>query len=238
MKNLNFFTLLLITVISMVYVSCDNFFHTVGNGDLVASERIVSTFEEISSSGSSEIYFYASQEYRVVVTTDSNLVDIITTDVRNNVLNIGFKKDSCSFTRIQVDIYCPTLTGISISGSGSFTGNDSIITSTFDSKVSGSGEINGTIECGNFSAKITGSGKINVSGNGNNSDIDISGSGIFSGNNFTVNNAIVRVSGSGGANIFVSENLNVDITGSGEVNYRGDPKIESKVSGSGRINKL
>jgi len=238
MKNLNIFTLLFITVISMVYVSCSNLLSTVGNGNLVASERTVSTFEKISSSGSSEIRFHASQEYRVVVTTDSNLVDIVTTDIRNNVLNIGFKGGSYSFTRIQVDVYCPILTSVSISGSGSFTGNDTIITSTFDLKVSGAGKIDGTIECGNFSAKIKGSGKINVSGNGNNSDIDISGSGIFSGNNFAINNAAVRVSGSGRANIFVSENLNVDITGSGEVNYRGNPGIESKTSGSGRINKL
>jgi hypothetical protein len=238
MKNLNIFILLLITVISTGYVSCSNIFSKVGNGNLVVSERTVSTFEKISSSGSSEIYFHASQEYRVVVTTDSNLVDIVTTDVRNNVLNIGFKGGAYSFTKIQVDVYCPTLTSVSISGSGSFTGNDTIITLTFDSKVSGSGKIEGTIECGNFYAKITGSGKINVSGNGNNSDIDISGSGIFSGNNFAIKNAAVRVSGSGRANVFVSENLNVDITGSGEVNYRGNPKIESKVSGSGRINKL
>jgi hypothetical protein len=238
MKNLNIFTLFLITVISVVYISCSNLFPIVGNGDLAASERAISAFEKINSSGSSEIRFHASQEYRVVVTTDSNLVDIVTTDIRNNVLNIGFKGGSYSFTRIQVDVYCPTLTGVSISGSGSFTGGDTIVTSTFDSNVSGSGKIEGTIECGNFSAKITGSGKINVSGNGNNSDIDISGSGIFSGNNFAINNATVRVSGSGRANIFVSENLNVDITGSGEVNYRGNPKIESKVSGSGQINKL
>jgi len=238
MKNLNIFTLLLIIVISTVYVSCKNLFSTVGNGNLAASERTVSTFEKISSNGSSEIHFHASQEYRVVVTTDSNLIDIVTTNVRNNVLNIGFKGGSYSFTRIQVDVYCPTLTSVSISGSGSFTGNDTIITSTFDSKVSGSGNIEGTIECGNFSAKITGSGKITVAGSGKYSDINISGSGIFSGNNFAINNTTVRVSGSGRANIFVSENLNVDITGSGKVNYRGNPKIESKISGSGRINKL
>jgi len=238
MKNLNIFTLLLIIIISMIYVSCGNLFPMVGNGNLVTSERRVSAFEKINSGGSREIRFHVSREYRVVVTSDSNLIDLVTTDIRNNVLNIGLKRGSYSFTKIQVDVYCPTLTGVSISGSGSFTGNDAIITSTFDTDVSGSGEINGTIDCNNFSAKITGSGKIAVAGNGKDSDIIISGSGAFSGNNFAINNADVRVSGSGRANIFVSENLNVNITGSGEVNYRGNPRIESKVSGSGRINKL
>ena len=219
MKNLSIFTLLLSSIISMVYVSCNNLLPIVGNGNLVTSERTVSTFEKISSGGSNEISFHVSPEYRVVVTADSNLVEFVTTDVRNNVLNIGFKRGSYSSTRIQIDVYCPALTSVSISGSGSFTGNDTIITSTFDSNVSGSGKI-----------IITGSGK--------NSDINISGSGIFSGSNFTINNAAVHVRGSGKAIIFVSEYLNVVISGSGEVDYRGDPKIESKTSGSGQINKL
>ena len=238
MKNLNIFTLLLITVISLIHVSCRNLFPIVGNGNLVASERTVSTFGKIKSGGSSEIRFHVSHEYRVVVTTDSNLVDIVTTDIRSNVLNIGFKRGSYSSTRIQVDVYCPTLTGVSISGSGSFTGNDTIITSTFDSNVSGSGEIIGTIECNNFSANISGSGKISITGDSKNSDINISGSGTFSGNNFAINNATVHVRGSGKAIIFVSEILNVVISGSGEVDYRGNPEIESKISGSGQINKL
>jgi hypothetical protein len=222
----------------MVYVSCNNLVPIVGNGNLVTSERTVYAFEKISSGGSSEIHFHVSPEYRVVVTTDSNLVDIVTTSIKNNVLNIGFKKGSYSSTRIQVDVYCPTLTGVSIFGSGSFTCNDTIITSTFDSNVSGSGEIIGIIECNNFSSNISGSGKILITGNGKNSDINISGSGTFNGNNFTINNATVHVRGSGKAIIFVSENLNVVISGSGEVDYHGNPKIESKTSGSGRINKL
>jgi len=238
MKNLNIFTLILITLVSVVYVSCRNLYPMVGNGNLVVSERVVSKFEKISSGGSNEISFHASQEYRVVVTTDSNLIQFVTTDVRNNVINISFKRGSYSSTRIRVDVYCPTLTGVSISGSGSFTGNDTIIASTFDSNVSGSGEIIGTLECTNFSANISGSGKITVIGSGKDSDINISGSGTFNGNNFAINNATVRVRGSGRANVFVTENLNMVISGSGEVYYRGNPKIESKTSGSGQINKL
>ena len=196
MKNLNIFTLLLISIISMVYISCNNLLPIVGNGNLVTSERSVSTFEKINSGGSSDIRFHISPKYRVVVTADSNLINIVTTDVRNNVLDIGFKKGSYSSTRIQVDVYCPTLTVVSISGSGSFTGNDTILTSTFTSNVSGSGEIIGTLECNNFSANISGSGKITIIGSGKNSDINITGSGTFNGNNFTINNAAVHVRGS------------------------------------------
>jgi hypothetical protein len=238
MKNLNIFTLLLITGISIVCVSCGNLFSTIGNGNLITSEKTVSPFEKINISGSAEIIFHASQEYRTVITVDSNLLEYTEIVTRGNTLNIGTKNGNYSFTKYLVDVYCPIVTGVSVSGSGHFEGMDNINVSTFTSNVSGSGKIVGTIECETFSAKISGSGNIMVTGNGNNSNIEISGSGTFAGNEFSINKATVHISGSGKANINVSENLNVDITGSGEVNYRGDPKVESKISGSGRMNKL
>jgi hypothetical protein len=180
MKNLNIFTLLLITGIFIICVSCINFFPTVGNGNLITSEKTVSSFEKINISGSAEVRFHASQEYRTVITVDSNLLEYTEIVTRGNTLNIGTKNGNYSFTKYLVDVYCPIVTGVSVSGSGLFTGNDTIATSTFDSNISGSGKIEGTIKCGNFSAKITGSGKITVSGNGNDSEIDISGSGTFS----------------------------------------------------------
>jgi len=238
MKNLNIFTLLLITGVFVICVSCINLYPTIGNGNLIISEKTFSSFEKINISGSAEVHFHASREYRTVITVDSNLLGYTEITTRSNTLNIGTKIGNYSFTKYLVDVYCPIVTGVSVSGSGLFTGNDAITTSTFDSNVSGSGKIEGAIKCGNFSAKITGSGKITVSGNGNDSEIDISGSGTFSGNGFTINNAVINITGSGNANVYVTDNLNVNISGSGNLNYRGDPRINSRVRGSGQINKL
>jgi hypothetical protein len=209
-----------------------------GNGNLITSEKSVSSFEKINISGSAEVRFYEGQEYRVIVNVDSNLLEYTEIDTRGNTLNIGVKRGSYSFTKYLVVIYCPVLNSVSISGSGRFIGMDSINVSAFISNISGSGRIEGKIYSDTFSAKISGSGKIIVTGNGKDSDIDISGSGSFNGNEFSINKAAVHISGSGKANINVSENLNVNISGSGVINYHGDPKIDSKVSGFGRLRKL
>lgn len=209
-----------------------------GDGILATSERIVLPFEKISSGGSAEVRFHASQEYRIMVTADSNLAEYVTTDVRNNTLNTGTKRDNCSFTKFAVDVYCPFLTGVSISGSGSFTGNDKITATAFESAVSGAGKIEGAIECDTFSAKISGSGRVAVSGNCKDSNIGLSGSGDFYGNELSVNNAVFNIHGSGNANVNVTDSLKANIHGSGRLNYSGDPKtVESSVSGSGKINK-
>jgi hypothetical protein len=234
------FRIISLLFISGIFSACvlDNIISIRGNGNLITSTRAVSSFEEINISGSAEVCFHASQEYRTVVTVDSNLLEYTKIITRGNTLNIGTENGNYSFTKYLVDVYCPIITGVSVSGSGRFKGMDDIKPSRFTSNVSGSGSIEGTIKCEKFSAKISGSGNITVTGNGRDSDIDISGSGAFNGNGFSINKATVHVSGSGKANIIISEYLNANISGSGGINYRGNPKIDSKISGSGRIKKL
>ncbi|MDR0443536.1 MAG: DUF2807 domain-containing protein [Treponema sp.] len=253
MKKMDFVGTMIVIGIIMICVSCV-LFPVRGNRDIVTSERNVSSFEKVNSGGSAEVRFYASEKYRVVVTTDSNLLEVVTTDVAGNTLRIGTKNGNYSFSKLLIDVYCPNLTGISISGSGSFSSNDKITTSTFESNISGSGNINGNIECNNFSAGISGSGKINtniicdsfsadisgsgniaITGTGNSSNIRISGSGNFNGIEFKTNNVTARISGSGNMNIWALESIDANVSGSGSIKYRGMPKINFNGSGSGKI---
>jgi len=226
-----------IPAIVAAFVSCGTVFPILGNGHLVTSGRNISSFERISISGSAEVRFHASNEYRTVISVDSNLEEFTRVYTRGDLLVVGTRIGNYSFTKYLVDVYCPTLSGVSISGSGRFSGDDTIITSTFDINISGSGRIMGTIESDNFSADISGSGKLSIAGVSKDSDISISGSGNFEGNEFSVNNATVRISGSGKVSICVTDNLRANISGSGELNYRGDPKLDSSITGSGRIRK-
>jgi len=247
MKTIN------IVIMLVAVVSC-NGIPIKGNGNLVTSERAVSPFEKINSSSNVEVRFHSNQEHRVVVTVDSNLEEYVEIETKNNVLYIKTKNGPYVFTKILVDVYCPVLTGVSISGSGSFSGNDKIIASSFESHISGSGNINGIIECDNYTANLSGSGKLNVNivcnnlsavisgsgdmiitGTGNDSNIRISGSGQFNGIDFQTNNIIASINGSGNMHIWAVESINADVSGSGSIKYRGTPKIDFNGSGSGQI---
>ncbi|MCL2175764.1 MAG: DUF2807 domain-containing protein [Treponema sp.] len=253
MKNLNIAVLLAAVVISAVYVSC-NGIPVKGNGNLVTFERTVLEFEKINSSVDAEVRFHAGKEYRIVITVDSNLEEYVEIETKNNVLNIRTQNGSYLFTKFLVDVYCPVLKGVSISGSGSFSGNDKIIAASFEAIISGSGSINGIIECDDYTVNISGSGKVNVSitcnnlsadlsgsgniiitGTGNNSNVRISGSGKFNGIDYKSNNVTARISGSGNMNIWAVESINAIISGSGSIKYRGTPKIDFNGSGSGQI---
>jgi hypothetical protein len=224
--------LVLIVSVSVAFMSCI----TIRNGNIITNERDLPPFKKITVSGGTEVRFHTSPEYRAVVTIDSNLNEYFVTIVRNEVLIIKHKPlRSYSFTKEIVDVYCPSITGVSISGSGHFEAIDKIMTLAFQTDISGSGTIYGSIECNSFSAHISGSGKINIAGSSQEGEIDISGSGDFNGTEFRINDCSIDISGSGKANVFVEDNLNGKTSGSGHIKYRGNPKINFRSSGSGRI---
>jgi len=253
MKKSSVVVMIFVIGFSATCLSCV-IFPVMGNGHLVSTERAVSSFEKIDISGSTEVLFHESQAYRVVITVDSNLYDYVDIFTRNKELNIKTKNGNYSFTRFLVDVYCPVLTGVSMSGSGSFAAMDKITTSSFESDISGSGKIEGTIECRDFSARVSGSGRMNnnivcdslsanisgsgaitIAGTGKDSNVKISGSGAFNGIDFKTNNASAQINGSGSMSIWVLDYLKANISGSGGVRYRGNPRIDFSGSGSGRL---
>ena len=240
MKSLNLVIVAVVIGIAAVCSSCIIAITPImGNGRVVTSSRTVSSFDKIHISGEANVRFHESQEYRASVTVDSNLDEYVEVYVSGNVLNIKTRNGyTYSFTKLLVDVYCPGLTGVSVSGSGDFEGTDTIIAPVFTSNISGSGRISGRIECDSFSAKIAGSGKITVTGYSENSNVSISGSGTFYGNTFCVNTAVVNISGSGNTYVYATNSLQADISGSGVVYYQGNPQVNSKISGSGRVKKM
>jgi hypothetical protein len=156
MRNFKIIGMILIIGISAGFISC-NILPIIGNGSLVSSKKNVSSFEKVSSGDNSVVRYHASQEYRVVITTDSNLIKIVTTEVSDNTLKIG-TSGYYIYTKLVVDVYCPVLTGVSISGSGSFNSDDKITASVFEPTVSGFGSI-----------KYRGTPKIDFNGSGSES---------------------------------------------------------------------
>ena len=226
-----------------------------GNGNMLSSEKPVSAFDSIRISRNATVNFHVSPEYRALVTVDSNLDEYVRVYTEDGVLRIGAQRGrNYNFTRYIVDVYAPSLSGVTISGSGRFEGRDRIIARSFNLNVTGSGKIEGAFECDYFSAgisgsgdivahvscnslnaRISGSGTIRLTGSSSDFDIVISGAGDVLGREFQTRDADLRISGSGRINIWVLENLRANISGAGRVTYRGSPKIDFRGSGAGRI---
>ena len=228
-----------------------------GNGMVETESRGLPGFTSVSLSGIGSLRIH-SGAFKVEVTSDSNILPYIVTEVVGSELRIGMKPGIRAYrpTRIEYDVTLPALEGIGLSGSGSVH-IDRSSGESFRAHISGSGSLEGELSYGKASMGVSGSGAYSLSGDFGTLDLDISGSGsgVFSGTaktclanisgsgsisgkDFSIDALKATISGSGDLELRVKERLQASVSGSGSIGYWGKPTVDAHTSGSGRIRSL
>jgi putative autotransporter adhesin-like protein len=221
----------------IIFSSCRK---VIGEGPLVTQTRAVSNFTGISYETSGNAYITIGPTYKVEITAQQNILDVINTNVVNGVLHIDFKDNVRvrAHEDVIVSITLPVADYFRLSGSGNMDVNGDIVANNLKLMLSGSGNIlvQNTVIADKIDAEVSGSGNINV-GNGStvNEDLDISGSGNIQLAGISAQNTTTHISGSGDMKVAVSQWLDAHISGSGSVYYHGNPIISTHISGSGKV---
>ena len=243
-------------IIPFCFASCKKI---KGNGDVITDVMTMSQFDGISLSSVFDATIVHSDDYKVVIEAESNIMPYIVTEVKNKTLKLRMKPN-ISFHRfkdIKVTIYCDKLESITSSGAGNIFAEDIICLEKLDISTSGVGniEITNVSECKNLTLKLSGSGNIkignvicdnyemNMSGAGNVSlagecsfaKINISGAGKYDAFGLNANKYDIKISGVGDAMVTAIDELTVKLSGAGNVNYRGNPQLNISNSGVGRV---
>lgn len=191
----------------------------IGNGQIVTQPRPVDRFEAVEARGASEVVVRVGPQRSIAVTGDSNIVGLVTTDVRRGKLVIDTRASYRVRRPVKVMITTPDLTAFGLNGSG-------------NAEVSG-------IRDGDVALAVSGSGNIRATGRTRNLSVAVNGSGDVNATDLAARTASVAISGSGKANVWVDGPLTTVINGSGNVRYRGQARPVSTISnGSGRVVRL
>jgi hypothetical protein len=135
MKN-NVFVLIFGTIVLFLgFTGC-----YIDNDNVISQERTVEGFNGIKLDGVGNVKVHTGEDYRVVVTTDSDLQDRVLTTVNGNMLRITQKSGLFNAKELTIDVYLPELTSIALNGAGNFT-VDSGNTSELTFSHSGTGNI-------------------------------------------------------------------------------------------------
>lgn len=233
MKRIN----ILLSIASMIiFSSCERI---TGEGELRTETRGTGNFTGVEAQISGNIYYTQGSEYKVELTAQQNILNVMETPIINNKLVVRFRNNVRvkSHEQITVRVTAPSITGISSSGSGNVTVLSPLIANNLAFNLSGSGNINlAGITTSHLEAIISGSGNIYVSsGSATTTHFKISGSGNIEAENVQAKSALTNTSGSGTIKLNASETLDVTISGSGSVFYTGNPVINTNISGSGRV---
>jgi hypothetical protein len=237
---MKFYTLSLATIVfvSISLTSCyKGVFGIHGKGSNVSEVRSVSGFDKIELALDAEVTYVQDTDYSVVVEAQSNILDVLDTDVSGSILKIDFHRNVCTHSKIKITIHSPEIKALTISGSGEISSSQPIVTFLMDLKISGSGKINLTsLTAETMSGTISGSGDITIdSGTVTDEVFSISGSGSIYTLEMVSQNSDTKISGSGSAFINVMQELYVKISGSGNVSYKGQPTVDTHISGSGDL---
>jgi len=215
----------------------------VGEGDLQTETRNITDFSGVSASIGGKIYYKIDPVYKVEITAQRNILDVIQATKINGHLLLKIKDGVRikSNEEIIVNISAPTADYFHLSGTGDLIATGNIIATDIDMSISGTGNLTvSSVSIGDkLKAAISGTGNINLlAGTAKNEELKISGSGKLLLEGVAAENAETTISGSGDIKISVSQKLDATISGSGSVYYHGNPLISTDISGSGRVRPI
>ncbi len=212
-----------------------------GNGTVTTKTVATGTYDIVKAVGPMDFVLERGAEGSITVIADDNLHEYIVIETDGNELTVKLKKgiSITSKNDILVTIPFEDLSAVALVGSGDLVSKDTIKSDTFETWVTGSGDLTLPIESYSLQVKVTGSGDLMLSGSTNDLSIKISGSGDFEGTNLVAQHTEVNITGSGSAKFTTKQSIQARISGSGDVRYAGNPtKSDTKVYGSGSIKSM
>jgi hypothetical protein len=206
-----------------------------GNGVPAHEARPLDGFIQVANRSALDVRVVQGGAFSVVVTTDANLLRLVTTEVVGDVLTVSQRRSFRPRTSSHVEVTMPIFSGADLSGSGSLS-VDAGTTRAITLRNSGSGALRYTGRAGPVAIDLAGSGATTLTGAGDTLDGSLSGSGALEAASFLVGGSTFSLSGSGSARLAVSGNSTLSISGSGSVQATLNGGIaNASVSGSGSI---
>lgn len=208
-----------------------------GKGNVTEENRSISGYQNIDLRCDATIEYIQDSVFSMVVSAQSNILDVINTTVEGETLVVDFRKNVWKHKPIHLVIHSPGLQSLLLSGSGNMNVNNNLTGNTLSLRISGSGNIRvASLNVQQLNANISGSGNISMSGGtASNENFTLSGSGNINAQEVSAVTNTSKISGSGDISVQASEALQLSISGSGNIRYKGTPVINSTISGSGKI---
>ena len=206
-----------------------------GNGEVTTQSRTVGDFDEVTACCKLRVELRQGATTEVRVEAESNLQDLVETEVRGNRLKIKFK-DEANFRStepIVVYVTVPSLTYV-----GGEAGGDLAMVSVFEGErleldASSGASVTAQFTGALLRAHANSGGHIEVSGSGRAVDVEASSGGSVAAENYTAETAEAEASSGGGVEVNVSKSLEAEASSGGRVRYRGNATDINMRGGSG-----
>jgi hypothetical protein len=209
-------------------------------------------FKSIYVNSNYTVYIKQTNKQEVTVEALTEIWELTTVKVENGVLMVNLERkpenpnksiwakidDIKIRPAMKLMVSVKNINELQVNGGGKIISENSIASDYLNLSVSGNGSMDLDIKGNNLKTEISGSGNIILKGYATFNDIVMSGSGNLNAFACELENAKVKVSGSGNCEITVSTNLEATVLGSGSLKHKGNTKsVSKKVYGSGTVDR-
>lgn len=235
MKNsiLSLFLILLSTS------ACSRFSSVQGDGNVVNKPIEVKSFSGIHASGAFDIEYFVSNNYRVELDMDKNLLEFAEVEVKSGILEIGFSRGIENPKKLGVKIYAPKLDDIQLSGACRLTNNESFQTEKMNIDLSGASALELNFIANYMFVNNSGASRTTLKGQADEVRIDLSGASNIDASNMKINELELNTTGASQARVWAVSKLNLIASGASRVLYKGEPvKLKTEVTGAANVSSF
>lgn len=188
-----------------------------GSGKRETQKRQVASFTSISTEGAFHIEVTCQKEPSLEIEGDDNILSLITSEVRNNVLQLSNSQGYSVSEPVKIKISVPNLEDLSVKGAGKINIKD----------------------MSNDSFKIESDGAAYITASGTTKLISIAtnGAGAIDTHKLRASRGVVETNGVAKVDVDVKDQLDVKVSGPSSVFYQGDPVVNKTVNGPGRVER-
>ncbi|MCK5135740.1 MAG: DUF2807 domain-containing protein [Bacteroidales bacterium] len=235
-------TLLLFGILSVALGSCviNGWNKSVsGNGNVTEETRDISGFAGVHVSSGIDVYLSEGKDFEVRVEADENLMDVIITELKGNILVVKTEQYGIRHAKSKkVHVTLPELEVLKISSAGDCVGQTSFSCDDLKLDISSAGDLSLEVEADRIYLDISSSGDARISGKTNILDVSLSSAGDLHAFDLIAKKVDVSVSSAGDARVHATEEISMNVSSAGNIYYRGDARVtHSRSSSAGDIIK-
>jgi hypothetical protein len=208
-----------------------------GNGNVVEETRDVSGFTGVHVSSGIDVFLSEGDRFEVRVEADENLMDVIETEVRGNMLEVGTDRVTIHRARSKkVYVTLPELKELKISSAGDCEGQNMFHCGELRLGISSAGDLSLEVEADRINLDISSSGDATIGGRTGHLEASLSSAGDLNAWDLEARVVDVSVSSAGNAHVFATAEITMNASSAGNIYYHGGARVvHSQSSSAGSI---
>lgn len=208
-----------------------------GNGKIEKEERKVESFKGVVAGGAFDVYLKQGNETSLFVEADENLLPVIKTEVRGDILRISTTEGIKNSNKLNIYITMPLLEKLEVSGACEVKGEGRFNMENLELEASGASEVELIINTSSLDLTMSGSSEVELSGNASEFEVQLSGASELEAFELITDKCEIEASGASSADIYVNIELEVNASGASDINYKGEAYSKADVSGAASLDK-